>query len=171
MHASRRTFLSATIASFAISAICGGSAEGQLPKEQGAKIEITRSDSRKPDPPPPPGHFTGTVHINRIVKNPHPPSRTASLSVTFEPGARSWWHTHPLGQTLLITDGAGWVQRDGEPPDPVNPGDVIWIPANVKHWHGAKSNTTMTHIAIQEQDRPGHDADWNEEVSDKGYPT
>jgi quercetin dioxygenase-like cupin family protein len=169
MHPSRRPFLSATSASFAIPAICGGSAEAQLTKEQEGRLVIIRSASRVSRPGPP-GHFTGTVQINRIVERPYWPSRTASSCVAFEPRGRTWWHTHPHGQTLLITAGAGWIQCDGERLQEVQPGDVIWIPADVKHWHGAKSNTPMTHIAIQEQDDRGHDTYWKEEVSDKEYP-
>jgi quercetin dioxygenase-like cupin family protein len=169
MHSSRRTFLSATTASLAIPAICGGSEEVQLSKAKGTTMTITRAASRKSDPKEKIKYFTGTVFIDRIVKEPHPPSRTTSLSVTFGPGARTWWHTHPLGQTLLITSGSGWVQLDGKQAEEVYPGDVVWIPENVKHWHGARSDTAMTHIAIQEQDTSGQNAYWCAEVSDTEY--
>jgi quercetin dioxygenase-like cupin family protein len=169
MHSSRRTFLSATTASLAIPAICWGSEEAQLSKANGTALTITRAASRTSVPKEKIKHFTGTVFIDRMVEKPLPPSRTTSLSVTFGPGARTWWHTHPLGQTLLITSGSGWVQLDGKQAEEVYPGDVVWIPENVKHWHGARSDTAMTHIAIQEQDTSGQNAYWCAEVSDTEY--
>ena len=96
------------------------------------------------------------------------PARAVSASVTFEPGARTAWHTHPLGQTLLITAGCGWVQREGGPVEEVHPGDVVWFPAGERHWHGAIATTAMTHIAIQEQ-LDGKAVDWEEHVSDEQY--
>jgi len=94
--------------------------------------------------------------------------RTVGASVTFEPGARTAWHTHPLGQTLIVTSGLGWVQRWGEPKEEIRPGDVIWFPPGEKHWHGAAATTAMTHIAIVEQ-LNGKSADWMEKVSDDQY--
>jgi quercetin dioxygenase-like cupin family protein len=88
--------------------------------------------------------------------------------VTFEPGARTNWHTHPLGQTLIVTAGCGRVQRDGRPAEEIHPGDVVWFPPNEKHWHGATPTTAMTHIAILEK-LDGKDADWMEKVSDEQY--
>ena len=111
--------------------------------------------------------FTGTVRIDPLFQ-PHAPARAAGASVTFEPGARTAWHTHPLGQTLIITAGCGWVQRDGGPIEEVRPGDVVWFPPGEKHWHGASPTTAMTHIAIQEQ-LDGKVVDWLEHVSDEQY--
>ena len=94
--------------------------------------------------------------------------RARGVSVTFEPGARTAWHTHPLGQTLIVTAGCGWVQREGSPIEEIHPGDVIWFPPGEKHWHGATATTAMTHIAIVEQ-LDGKTADWMEKVSDEQY--
>jgi quercetin dioxygenase-like cupin family protein len=93
--------------------------------------------------------FTGTVRVDRLFSAPDP-ARTSGAYVTFEPAARSAWHTHPLGQTLIVTAGSGWVQAWGGPVQEINPGDVIWTPPGEKHWHGAKATTSLTHIAIQE---------------------
>ena len=98
----------------------------------------------------------------------NPPARAAGASVTFEPGARTAWHTHPLGQTLTITAGCGWVQRDGGPVEEVHSGDVVWFAPGEKHWHGATPTMAMTHIAIQEQ-LDGKMVDWLEHVSDEQY--
>ena len=111
--------------------------------------------------------FTGTVRIDPLFA-PHDPARTGGASVTFEPGARTAWHSHPLGQTLIITAGCGRVQRWGGPIEEIRPGDVIWIPPGEKHWHGAAPATAMTHIAIQEQ-LDGKAAYWMEKVSDEQY--
>src|SRR5690242_9949229 len=100
--------------------------------------------------PGPEDWFTGRVRIDQLF-SPHEPARAASALVTFEPGARTAWHTHPLGQTLIVTSGFGWAQREGGPIEEIRPGDVVWIPAGEKHWHGASPTTAMTHIAIQEQ--------------------
>lgn len=97
-----------------------------------------------------------------------PPARARGASVTFEPGARTAWHTHPLGQTLIVTSGCGWVQSEGEPKVEIRPGDVILCPPNEKHWHGATSTTAMTHIAIQEA-FDGKVVEWMEKVSDEQY--
>jgi quercetin dioxygenase-like cupin family protein len=88
--------------------------------------------------------------------------------VTFEPGARTAWHTHPLGQTLVVTSGCGWVQREGGPIEEIHPGDVVWFSPGEKHWHGATPTTAMTHIAIQEK-KDGKVVDWMEQVSDEQY--
>ena len=111
--------------------------------------------------------FTGTVRIDPLFQAPAP-ARVQGTSVTFEPGARTAWHTHPLGQTLIVTAGCGWVQRDGEPIEEVRPGDVVWFPPGEKHWHGATPTTAMTHIAIQEQ-LDGKAVDWMEKVSEEQY--
>jgi len=111
--------------------------------------------------------FTGTVRIDPLFQAPEP-ARVAGALVTFEPGARTAWHTHPLGQTLLITQGCGWVQRDGSEVEEVHPGDVVWFAPGEKHWHGAAPTTAMTHIAIQER-LDGKVVDWMEHVSDAQY--
>jgi quercetin dioxygenase-like cupin family protein len=111
--------------------------------------------------------FTGTVRIDPLFEAPAA-ARVAGASVTFEPGARTAWHTHPLGQTLIVTAGCGRAQREGGPIEEIHPGDVISFAPNEKHWHGAAPNTAMTHIAIQES-RDGKAVDWMEEVSDEQY--
>ncbi len=111
--------------------------------------------------------FTGTVRIDPLFL-PEAPARTGASSVTFEPGARTAWHTHPLGQTLIVTSGFGWVQCEGGPVEEISPGDVIWFPPNVKHWHGASPSVAMTHIAIHEA-LDGKVVEWMEKVSDEQY--
>ena len=111
--------------------------------------------------------FTGTVRIDPLMQTPAP-SRFTCASVTFEPGARSAWHTHPLGQTLVVTCGCGWTQVDGGPVEEIRAGDVIWCPPGIRHWHGATPTTAMTHIAIQEA-LDGKVVDWLEKVSDEQY--
>ena len=128
MHISRRSFLSASGTVLAIPATPGSHAEAQLTMTQEATMEITRvgtceSEKGTSD------HFCGAVRIDRVVKTPRDPARTASSYVTFEPGSRTAWHTHPLGQTLIITAGCGWVQQVGGQVEEVHPGDVVWIPA------------------------------------------
>ncbi|MBF0481533.1 MAG: cupin domain-containing protein [Desulfovibrionaceae bacterium] len=112
--------------------------------------------------------FTGTVRIDPLFLEAHDPSRATGASVTFEPGARTAWHSHPLGQTLIVTFGCGRVQRFGGPAEKIRPGDVVWIAPGEKHWHGATAATAMTHIAIQEQ-LDGKAADWMEKVTDEEY--
>lgn len=112
-------------------------------------------------------YFTGAVRIDPLFQAPDP-ARVAGLSVTFEPGARTAWHTHPLGQTLIVTAGYGRAQRWGGPIEEIRPGDVIWFSPGEKHWHGATATTAMTHIAIQEQ-LNGKTTDWLEKVSDEQY--
>jgi quercetin dioxygenase-like cupin family protein len=112
-------------------------------------------------------YFTGTVRIDPLFQAPDP-ARVVVASVTFEPGARTAWHTHPLGQTLIVTAGCGWAQRWGGPTEEIRPGDVIWFPPGEKHWHGACATTAMTHIAIVEH-LDGKTGDWLEKVSDEQY--
>jgi quercetin dioxygenase-like cupin family protein len=112
--------------------------------------------------------FTGTVRIDPLFMKASAPSRVTGASVTFEPGSRTAWHTHPLGQTLIVTAGLGWVQREGGPVEEIRPGDVVWFPPGEKHWHGASSDKAMTHIAIQEE-LEGSTVDWMEQVSDEQY--
>jgi len=111
--------------------------------------------------------FTGTVRIDPL-NAPPPPARTSCASVTFEPGARSAWHTHPLGQTLIVTAGCGWTQCEGEAIVEIRAGDVIWWPPSHRHWHGATATTAMTHIAIQEA-LDGKNVEWMEHVTDAQY--
>jgi quercetin dioxygenase-like cupin family protein len=112
-------------------------------------------------------YFTGTVRIDPLFQTADP-ARAVGASVTFEPGARTAWHTHPLGQTLIVMAGCGLAQRWGGPIEEIRPGDVIWFPPGEKHWHGATATTAMTHIAIQEQ-LDGRAVDWMEKVSDEQY--
>jgi len=111
--------------------------------------------------------FTGTVRIDPLFQAPAP-AHVAGANVTFEPGARTAWHTHPLGQTLIVTSGSGRVQRLGGPIEEIHPGDVVWFPPGEKHWHGASPTTAMTHIAIQES-LDGKVVDWLEHVTDDQY--
>ncbi len=111
--------------------------------------------------------FTGAVRIDALFQAPEP-ARAAGASVTFEPGARTAWHTHPLGQTLIVTAGCGWVQREGGPVEEVRPGDVVCFAPGEKHWHGATPATAMTHIAIHEW-LDGKVVNWMEHVSDEQY--
>ena len=115
-----------------------------------------------------PENFTGSVRIDPLFQAPDPARATGAL-VTFEPGARSAWHTHPLGQTLIVTAGVGWTQCWGGPIEEIRPGDVISCPPGVKHWHGATPDTAMSHIAIQERDANGKVVEWMEKVTDAQY--
>ena len=129
-------------------------------------MEITRVDSR-PSGKGPADWFTGAVRIDPLFAA-KAPARAAGASVTFEPGARTAWHTHPLGQTLIVTAGVGRVQRDGGPIEEVRPGDVVWFPPGEKHWHGATPATAVTHIAIQEA-LDEKVVEWMEQVTDEQY--
>jgi quercetin dioxygenase-like cupin family protein len=129
-------------------------------------MEISRSGSR-PSTSGPADYFTGAVRIDRLTDAPEP-ARVAAASVTFEPGARTAWHTHPLGQTLVVTAGLGWAQREGGRKEEIRPGDVVWFPPGEKHWHGAMPTTALTHIAIQEK-LDGKAVEWLEQVSDEQY--
>jgi quercetin dioxygenase-like cupin family protein len=129
-------------------------------------MEIKRSGSQ-PSGKGPADWFTGTVRIDPLFTAPTP-ARVAGASVTFEPGARTAWHTHPLGQTLIVTFGSGLVQREGSPIEEVRPGDVVWFPPGERHWHGASPTTAMAHIAIQES-LDGKAVEWMEHVTDEQY--
>jgi len=111
--------------------------------------------------------FTGTVRLDQPFAATEP-ARVSGAIVTFEPGARTAWHTHPLGQTLIVTAGSGWAQREGGPVEEIGPGDVVWFEPGEKHWHGATPTTAVTHIAIQEK-LDGKVVDWLEKVSDEQY--
>ena len=129
-------------------------------------MEIQRS-GLQPSSGGPAEWFTGTVRIDSPFKRTEP-ARVTGATVTFEPGARTAWHTHPLGQTLIVLAGCGRAQRWGGPIEPIRPGDVIWFPPGEKHWHGATPTTAVTHIAIQEQ-LDGNAVEWMEKVSDEQY--
>jgi len=129
-------------------------------------MQIYRNGSR-PSQKGPADFFTGSVRLDQLNTAPEP-SRVAAASVTFEPGARTAWHTHPLGQTLVVTSGVGWTQCEGGPVVEIRAGDVIWCPPGHKHWHGATPTTGMTHIAIQEA-LDGRFVDWMEQVTDAQY--
>jgi quercetin dioxygenase-like cupin family protein len=132
----------------------------------GQELDIKRNGSR-PSAKGPAETFTGAVRVDPLFQM-EAPARTRGGSVTFEPGARSAWHTHPRGQILIVMSGSGWVQRWDGPRQEMKPGDVVWIPPGVKHWHGATATTAVTHFAIQEDD-DGKVVDWLEKVSDQQY--
>lgn len=129
-------------------------------------MNITRAGTT-PSQQGPTDWFTGSVRMDPLFAPPEP-ARVAASSVTFEPGARTAWHTHPLGQTLIIVSGLGRAQREGAQIEELRPGDVVWFPPGERHWHGAAPNTAMTHIAIQER-LDGKAVDWREQVTDEEY--
>lgn len=129
-------------------------------------MDIKRNGSQ-PSAKGPADYFTGTVRIDSPFKGSEP-ARVGGAIVTFEPGARTAWHTHPLGQTLIVTTGRGWAQREGGPVEEIQSGDIVWFPPGEKHWHGATPTTSMTHIAIAES-LDGKVVEWMEQVSDDQY--
>ncbi|HWK94035.1 MAG TPA: cupin domain-containing protein [Pseudolabrys sp.] len=129
-------------------------------------MDIKRSGSR-PSVKPSPDYFTGAVRQDPLNEAPEP-ARVRAVLVTFEPGARTAWHTHPLGQTLIVTSGLGWAQKEGGPIEEIRPGDVVWFPPGEKHWHGATATVAMSHIAIQEA-LDGSNVTWMEKVSEADY--
>jgi quercetin dioxygenase-like cupin family protein len=135
-------------------------------KYKAQKMDIKRSGTRPPGKGPA-EYFIGIVRIGPLFEA-HDPARALGASVTFEPGARTAWHTHPLGQTLIVTAGCGLVQRRGGPIKEIRPGDVVWIPPSEQHWNSATATTAMTHIAIVEQ-IDGEAVEWMEQVSDEQY--
>jgi 4-carboxymuconolactone decarboxylase len=161
------------LASASAQANPAGTAEGSgvpqtAPMQDSQTINITRSGS-VPSRKGPAENFTGSVRVDPLFQA-NDPADTSGANVTFEPGARSAWHTHPLGQTLIVTAGVGRVQSWGGPIEEIRPGDVVRIPPGQKHWHGASPNTPMTHIAIVEQ-LDGKSTEWMEKVSDEQYGT
>ena len=168
MALSRRSFLKTTGAALATPAILLAQVEAPSPQTQQVNMEIKRIGSQ-PSVKGPEDWFTGTVRIDPLFQ-PNAPARTSGASVSFEPGARTAWHTRPLGQTLIVTAGCGRAQREGGSIEEIHPGDVVWFPPGVKHWHGATPTTAMTHIAIQEA-LDGKVVDWMEKVSDEQYET
>ncbi len=129
-------------------------------------MEIKRSGSR-PSTKGPSAYFTGSVRLDPL-SDPPEPARVAMALVTFEPGALTAWHTHPFGQTLIVTAGSGWVQREGGPKEDIHPGDVVYFSPGEKHWHGATALTGMSHIAVQEK-LNGSPVEWMEQVTEEQY--
>ena len=129
-------------------------------------MKITRSGALASRPGPE-SYFTGAVRMD-MEFNAEAPARVGGVTVTFEPGARTAWHTHPLGQTLIVTAGLGWARIEGEAREEIRPGDIVWFPPGVRHWHGATATTAMTHIAIAES-IDGSRVNWAEHVSDEDY--
>jgi quercetin dioxygenase-like cupin family protein len=129
-------------------------------------VDLSRNGSR-PSTKGPAEYFTGSVRVDPLF-SPKAPSRTSGAYVTFEPGARSAWHTHPAGQTLVVTAGTGWVQEAGSQKKEIKPGDVIWCPPGVKHWHGATATTGMTHLALTDS-LDGKNVNWMEQVTEEQY--
>jgi quercetin dioxygenase-like cupin family protein len=167
MPLSRRSFLkTAGAATLGVTAIFRAQAAPNLSQRKESKMEIKRSGSQ-PSSKGPAEWFTGSVRVDPLFEAPDP-ARVAGASVTFEPGARTAWHTHPLGQTLIVTAGCGRARRWGGPIEEIRPGDVVWIPPGEKHWHGAAPTTAMTHVAVQER-LDGKGVDWLEKVSDEQY--
>jgi quercetin dioxygenase-like cupin family protein len=166
----RRRMLAVTGGLAALAAARLADAEASTPTvpttQRNGTMEIKRSGSQ-PSGKGSADYFTGSVRIDPLFQAPDP-ARVRGASVTFEPGARTAWHTHPLGQTLIVTAGCGWVQREGGPVEEIRPGDVVWFSPGEKHWHGAAPTTAMTHIAIQEA-LNGKVVDWMEKVNDAQY--
>ncbi|MGB7792265.1 MAG: cupin domain-containing protein [Terrimicrobiaceae bacterium] len=165
----RRAFLKitgTTAAALVVPAILRAQTGVSLTQRQEFTMEIKRSGSQ-PSSKGPAEYFTGAVRIDPLFQ-PKEPARTLGASVTFEPGARTAWHTHPLGQILIVTAGCGRAQHWGGPIEEIRPGDVVWFPPGEKHWHGAIPTTAMTHIALVEQ-LDGKSADWMEKVTDEQY--
>lgn len=144
----------------------GGTASASQMKDTAAEMVVARAGSQASSKGPA-QYFTGSVRVDPLF-GAHAPSTTSGASVTFEPGARSAWHTHPMGQLLIVTAGVGRVQQSGGPVQEIRPGDVIWTPPGVKHWHGAAPTTSVTHIAIQDTAN-GKNVEWLEKVSDEQY--
>jgi quercetin dioxygenase-like cupin family protein len=139
----------------------------KLQNMQGTKVMEIKKCGSQPSGKGPPEWFTGTVRVDPLFSPPEP-ARALGALVTFEPGARTVWHTHPLGQTLIVTAGCGSAQREGGPIEEIRPGDVVWFAPGEKHWHGATPTTAVSHIAIQEK-LNGSPVDWMEKVTDAQY--
>jgi len=146
--------------------LIGIQADAHLGSGRGRDMNITRNGSQ-PSGKGPAEYFTGSVRVDSPFQR-SAPARVGGAIVTFEPGARTAWHTHPLGQTLIVTSGLGRVQREGGPIEEIRPGDVVWIEPGERHWHGASRTTAMTHVAIAEA-LDGKVVDWMEKVSDEQY--
>ena len=139
---------------------------GQVSADENKGVRVTRVGSQ-PSVQGAAEYFTGRVRVDGLFQS-DAPARVAGGTVTFEPGARTAWHTHPLGQTLIVTAGVGYVQQEGQPRQEIRPGDTVWIAPNVRHWHGATATTGMTHIALAEA-LDGSTVTWAEQVSDDQY--
>jgi 4-carboxymuconolactone decarboxylase len=159
-------FVSASAQTKQAGAASGAGAATNPSVQDAQTIKITRSGSR-PSQQAPAENFTGSVRVEPLFQA-NAPARAAGARVTFEPGARTGWHSHPLGQILIVTAGTGRVQRWGDPVEEIRQGDVVWTPPGQKHWHGASANTSMTHIAITEE-LDGKRVEWMEKVSDAQY--
>src|SRR3954462_10887208 len=161
-----RRFAATVVSLSLLTAAPSGIVQAQAPAGAGQTWRITRAGSQ-PSAKGSAEYFTGAVRVDPMFPATAP-SRVSGGHVTFEPGARSAWHTHPVGQTLVITSGPGWVQQWGGPKQEVRAGDVVWFSPGIKHWHGASATTAMTHIAIQEA-VDGKNVDWLEQVGDEQY--
>ena len=158
----------ATFASLVLlTAAPSGVAQAQAPAGDGQILKITRAGSQ-PSARGSADYFTGAVRVDPMFPATAP-SRVSGGHVTFEPGARSAWHTHPRGQRLVVMSGAGLTQEWGKPVQPLRPGDVVWCPPGVKHWHGAAPTTAMTHLAVTGSEPDGRNVTWMEKVSDEQY--
>jgi quercetin dioxygenase-like cupin family protein len=146
--------------------VLGAASQPALNGQPDEPLQITRSGSQASERGPA-DYFAGSVRIDSRFQRSDP-ARVGGAIVTFEPGARTAWHTHPLGQTLIVTSGSGWVQREGGAKEEIRAGDIVWTPPGVKHWHGATSTVAMTHIAITEA-LNGNVVKWMEQVSDEQY--
>ena len=156
-----------SLSAITASATLAGGASAQTQTQQGSSaMRITRGNSQASRKGPA-EYFTGTVRVDAPFSAPAP-ARVSGGTVTFEPGARTAWHTHPLGQTIIVTAGCGWVQVDGGPREEVRPGDIVWFPPGARHWHGATATIGMSHIAISEA-LDGKTVDWMEKVTDEEY--
>ncbi len=164
----RRRMLAATgsLAGLAAAGAAAGPTPAAATQASNGTMQITRAGTQ-PSRRGPVENFTGEVRVDPLFPV-REPGRASAGSVTFEPGARTAWHTHPLGQTLIITSGFGWVRREGGPIEEVRPGDVVWFAPGLRHWHGASPTTAMTHIAIAEL-LNGKNVDWMEKVGDEQY--
>src|SRR5258706_2840720 len=165
----RRTFLKAMVAvaaAFGFPTVLCTQTISSLTERKASNMEIKRVGTQ-PSAKGPSEWFTGTVRIDPLFQAPDP-AFVQGASVTFEPGARTAWHTHPLGQTLIVTSGCGLAQRLGGPIEEIRPGDVVWISPGEKHWHGARPTTAMTHIAIHER-KDGKAVGWMAQVTDEQY--
>lgn len=154
--------------SFSTALLAAASSQAQTSASAGgiAPMEISRNGSRPPAVGSP-QNFTGSVRVEPLF-DARGPARASAFDVTFEPGARTAWHSHPFGQRLIVTSGLGWTQVEGGPVEEIGPGDVVWCPPNVRHWHGATATTAMTHIAVQEA-KDGKFVEWMEHVTDAQY--
>jgi quercetin dioxygenase-like cupin family protein len=167
MQMFNRSLASTTAAALIAAAGCIGES-AHAAEDTTAALSITRAGTRPSAKGAVPDNFTGAVRVD-LLHAAQAPWHASAAYVTFEPAARTVWHTHPVGQTLIVTAGAGLVQRFGGAVEIIRPGDVVWIPAGVKHWHGGSPTTGMTHIAITET-LEGRNVEWLEPVGDAHYP-